>query len=382
MVKVLNFTKNSERKKNRTHLVLTGITTLLILIGFLTILSCAPDYKNLFKDPSYYKYMSHIVKQFGFILAGFGIFIIAALGIDYKKYQKFRLYIYTITTILLFIPFFCKAHNGAHRWIELPLGFTVQPSELAKITFVIMIADYLTRKQKYINFFKYNIIPLFYFALFAVIILFQKDLGTVVLLASVLLSMFFIAGIDLKKIFAVIGTFAVSASALIFLFPYRLQRIIDYKNSLFDMSQASHNVKMALVAFGSGGIFGKGPGESEMKLDHLPERNTDFILPIIGEEYGFIGTCLVIILFIWLMNTGFSISKNCPDKFGKYLAFAITCVITFQVLINMAMAVNLIPAKGLPLPFISYGGSSMVVSCLMIGILFNISESSNKTNEN
>ena len=139
---------------------------------------------------------------------------------------------------------------------------------------------------------------------------------------------------------------------------------------------------MALVAFGSGGIFGKGPGESEMKLDHLPERNTDFILPIIGEEYGFIGTCLVIILFIWLMNTGFSISKNCPDKFGKYLAFAITCVITFQVLINMAMAVNLIPAKGLPLPFISYGGSSMVVSCLMIGILFNISESSNKTNEN
>ena len=156
---------------------------------------------------------------------------------------------------------------------------------------------------------------------------------------------------------------------------------MDYVNSVFDMSAASYNVKLSLVAFGSGGLFGKGPGNSEMKLEHLPERHTDFIFPIIGEEYGFIGTLIVIFLFIMLMKTGLSISKTCSDDFGKYLAFGITVTMTMQVLINMAMTTNLIPTKGLPLPFISYGGSSMLISCLMLGILFNISRSQYIKNE-
>ena len=181
----------------------------------------------------------------------------------------------------------------------------------------------------------------------------------------------------IKKIFAVFATLVSSAAILIIMYPYRLQRIKDFKNAFFDVSAASYNIKHAMVAFGSGGFNGKGPGQSEMKLLHLPEMHTDFIFPIIGEEYGFLGTTFVISLFIIFMIVALSINKNCKDSFGKYLSLGITVIIISQVLINMAMTISLFPAKGFPLPFISYGGSSMIISCLMVGILFNIARSNN-----
>lgn len=366
--------KTSTNNKNYDSRVLMIIFVLLLLIGFLVILSCAPDYKILFKSSSYYRYISHIIKQFGYIFVGLIFFVLTAFVFNYKKYQKLHFWIYAFSSFLMIVPFFCRAHKGAHRWIEF-FGVSFQPSELMKIAIIIVIADFISRKQKYINIWKYNTIPIIYFSIFAVLISVQKDLGTFMLLAATYLLMFFVAGLSYKKLGTYILVLLSSLAVLVIVAPHRIKRLLDFKNPFVSISDAAYNIKISLIAFGSGGLFGKGPGNSEMKLEHLPERHTDYIFPILGEEYGFFGTMVVIFLFVMLMNTGLSISKNCRDDFGKYLAFGITVTMTMQVLINMLMTTNLIPSKGLPLPFISYGGSSMLISCLMVGILFNISRS-------
>lgn len=364
------FTNN----KNHNSAALIIIFVLLLLIGFMIILSCAPDYKILFKTSSYYRYMSHIVKQSGYIFVGLLFFVFTAFVFNYKKYQKLHFPIFLFSSILMIAPFFCRAHKGAHRWIEF-FGVSFQPSELIKIALIIVLADFLSRKQKYINIPKYHIVPISYFFVFAVLISIQKDLGTFFLLAMTYMLMLFISNIDYKKIGVYFLGLITSLSILVLIAPHRIKRLLDFKNPFVAVSDAAYNIKIALIAFGSGGLFGKGPGNSEMKLEHLPERHTDFIFPIIGEEYGFIGTMVVISLFIILMTIGFSISRNCRDEFGKYLAFGITVTMALQVIINMAMTTGIIPPKGLPLPFISYGGSSMLISCIMVGILFNISRS-------
>ncbi len=375
--------KTSPKTKNYDSRFLIIIFALLLLIGFFVILSCAPDYKYLFSaaknDPSYLRFAKHILQHSLFIFIGLVSFYFTGFVIDYKKYRKIKnlntpLILYIFTMFTMFLPFLSSAHKGAHRWIDLKF-FSFQPSELAKISLIIILADFLSRRQKHINNPKYNIVPLTYFMIFSLLLVFQKDFGTFVLLSFTYIAMFFIAGIELKKIFSLIIGLASVCIVLVMLFPYRVTRITNYINSFSNKSEISYNIKLSLIAFGSGGLFGKGPGNSEMKLEHLPERHTDFIFPIIGEEYGFAGTLVVIFLFIMLMITGISVSKNCKDDFGKYLAFGITVTMTLQVLINMAMTTKLIPPKGLPLPFISYGGSSMLISCLMLGILFNISRS-------
>ena len=368
-----NNNENINKTTNKDHILLISIVSLIIFIGIITICSCTPIMSQIrFGSP--YRF---IFKHLLFIFIGIGAFFVTGFLIDYKKYQKINKPIYWTSFIMLFLPFVLgHAQKGAHRWISFgPLNF--QPSELAKIAIIIVMADFLSRRQSKINDIKYNVIPAVYFLLFITVILLQKDLGTVILLAAACTAMFFIAGISLKKIFAVIAALVSSAALLIIMYPYRLQRILDFKNAFFDVSSASYNVKAAMVAFGSGGFNGKGPGQSEMKLLHLPEMHTDFIFPIIGEEYGFLGTTFVIFLFIILMNVALSINKNCKDLFGKYLSFGINVIIISQVIINMAMTISLFPAKGFPLPFISYGGSSMIVSCLMIGVLFNIARSNN-----
>lgn len=364
---------NTNKETNKDHIVLISIVSLIIVIGIITICSCTPIMSQI-RYGSPYKF---IIKHLLFIFIGILTFLITGFLINYKKYQKFNKLIYWTSFITLFLPFvFGHAQKGAHRWISLgPINF--QPSEFAKIAIIIVMADFLSRRQKEINDIKYNIMPALYFLLFITVILCQKDLGTVILLALVCMAMFFVAGINFKKIFAVIAVLVSSATVLIIMYPYRLQRIIDFKKAFFDVSAASYNVKAAMVAFGSGGFNGKGPGQSEMKLLHLPEMHTDFIFPIIGEEYGFLGTTFIIFLFIIFMNVALSINKNCKDQFGKYLSLGITVIIISQVLVNMAMTISLFPAKGFPLPFISYGGSSMIISCLMVGILFNITRSNN-----
>ncbi|MDD3323156.1 MAG: putative lipid II flippase FtsW [Paludibacter sp.] len=365
-------------KKNRNgkqyHIFLLIIIISLVLIGIHFILSVTPVMAQMRFSNEY----MFVIRHFLYVSIGICLFFITGFVIDYKNYQKWSTYIYILAIFLLvLVAFLGQSRKGAARWIN--LGFiTFQPSEFAKIALAIVMSDFLARKQRLINLWENNIKAIVYLAAFVVLIIMQKDFGTSFLLASVWLAMVFIAGVEQKRFWITLGCMFCVFSAFILMQQYRIKRFLDYINSFFDISLAQYNIKHALIAFGSGGCFGKGPGQSEMKLLHLPEMHTDFIFAIIGEEYGFIGATFIIFLFVCLLSLGIFISRNCENDFGKYLSFSITLIFSIQALINMATTTGVFPAKGMPLPFISYGGTSMLVSMLMAGILFNIARNGTK----
>ena len=263
--------------------------------------------------------------------------------------------------------------KGATRWLDLGI-IKMQPSELAKIAFALISIKILSQKQKFENNFgKKFWTTLGFFGVFTALIIMQKDLGTVVLLGITYTVILLISGSTWKRVIIMDSAFALCVVPFVYMEAYRTTRILDYLHSLSDWTKSSDNVRSAIIAFGSGGIFGKGLGQSEMKLLHLPEAHTDFIFPIIGEELGFFGASLIIFLFVLIILKAFKISEQCDDDFGKNLAFIIGVMFALQAVINMGMSIGVFPTKGMPLPFISYGGSSMLYSLITIGILFNIS---------
>ncbi|MBR4632594.1 MAG: putative lipid II flippase FtsW [Elusimicrobia bacterium] len=387
MVKLFfsNFiTKNFKRNKDARYLFY--ITSALTIIGILAVHSCSPMV-NI--NSPYSCITKHIIN----IILGIICFLIAN-KIDYKKYQNKNLFLFTITTILLILPVFFPEHKGAHRWIDLKF-FSFQPSEMAKIVLVILMADFLARNRKYINTWAKNVLPVVYVSVFCPIILFlQKDLGSTALIFCLWTIMLIIAKIDTKRflIIALVAIFGIVLSVAIQ--PYRRTRVMTYANQIIQLvlgnkentestktkkiDDDKYNSEIAFAAFGSGGLFGKGPGNSETKLQFLPEKHTDYIFSIIGEEYGLIGTLVTVSLFIFFVITALSINKKCPDVFGKFLSFGITLIIAIQAIVNMGMTTGVLPAKGFPLPFISYGGSSMLVNFYIIGILINIARNNSK----
>lgn len=318
------------------------------------------------------KYLS---KHIMFAVLGSFIFLFCGFVVDYKTYQKLKYPIFLSVIILLIVSlFFGHSAKGAVRWIPLPLGFRFQPSELVKISLVIIMADFLARKKKFINSGNNMIAPLIYIII-PCLLIGKQDLGTVILISMTWLIMLFVSGLSWKKTLSTFAVLLVGYAVYIIMKPHRIKRVTDYIHSVFDIYSAHSNVKAALVAFGSGGIFGKGPGGSEMKLKHLPEFHTDFIFPILGEEFGFLGAIVTISLFLAVFVCGLAITRNCKDEFGKNLAFGITIIFFLQVMINMGMTTGIIPTKGMTLPFISYGGTSMLTSMIILGILFNIAKS-------
>jgi cell division protein FtsW len=202
----------------------------------------------------------------------------------------------------------------------------------------------------------------------------EPDLGTPILIAAVCFSMLFCAGLPIKVVLLSGMAGGLLIAEEIMRKPYRLKRFHDYLASFINIDAASYQVKQSLNALGSGGFFGRGLGKSEMKLMYLPEAHTDFIFPIIGEELGFLGACTIISFFIYLFFKGIKMSKHMPDVFCEYLCLGITFVIVFQAIINLSVATGVFPAKGLPLPFISFGGTSLAISMAAAGILINLSQ--------
>ncbi len=201
----------------------------------------------------------------------------------------------------------------------------------------------------------------------------QKDFGTIAFLGVIYTVILLIHGFSWKRVLITDLIFVIFATPLVLKQSYRMVRINDYLPALLDWTKSSDNVRNAIIALGSGGFFGKGFGQSEMKLLHLPEAHTDFIFPIIGEELGFLGVLIIVFSFVYIMLKAFKISEQCDDYFGKNLSFTIGIMFAVQAAINTGMSIGVLPAKGMPLPFISYGGSSMLYSLITIGILLNIS---------
>lgn len=349
------------RGKSAIYYRICASSILLIVFGTVFLLSSSASYSEG-EDP-----LIFFIKRIIWIVIGL-LFFFALNKTGIEKIQKYSLWIFLFSLILLPLP---RAFHQL-RWIKIG-PFSFQPAELVKLTFVIFLANFLTRKDNIINNWKTLIIPVSFFVLITGILQLQKDLGTVMIIGLTLLFLLFLAGLRVKYVtlFAVVSV--VLLAGLILLFPYRIERVKIYLNPGMDPKGKGYQIIQSKIALGSGGFFGKGLGAGERKLNFLPVANKDYIYAIVGEELGFIGTSLTLILFAILVFSTFQVSKLTKNKFEKYLTAGIGGLFGFQFLLHAFVVLSIVPSKGTTLPFFSKGGSSFLVNFLTLGLLIIIS---------
>lgn len=358
-------------KKNKPELLLLISVIVISLFGLIMIYSASyiwAEYK--FNDA--FKFVKN---QGIFFIVGVVLMIIIS-KIDYRKYyEKANLLLLgcVILLILVLIPGVGSVRNGSRSWFGIG-SFGIQPSEFTKLALIIFTSKYLVNNEKNMKYFKKGVLPILGITLgiFAIIML-QPDFGTGTIIVMSIIGLLFVGGVDFK-FFLKIGLVGVAGVvALIAVAPYRLSRILSFLNPWADPLGSGFQIIQSLYAIGPGGLFGYGFLNSRQKHFYLPEPQTDFIFSIISEEFGFLAVLLVTSLFLTIILTGFKIARNSKDLFGKYLAFGIMFQISFQTLLNLMVVVGLIPVTGVTLPFLSYGGSSLLITLCEIGIVLNIS---------
>ncbi len=305
--------------------------------------------------------------------------------LDYRKLRVLVIPLLILSAVLLVLVFVpgigvsAGPHSAVQRWIRL-WPSTFQPSELVKITLVIFLADYISRNIQKMKDFRCGVmIPVAVMGIFQCIIMLQPDFGAAMSIGLITITLLFVGGIKWRYIFSMMLLSIPVIYVLILSAPYRMKRILAFLDPWQDAQGSGFQLVQSFLAFGRGGILGVGIGHSKQKLFFLPEAHTDFIFSLIGEEMGMIGVLTVMGLFICLIVKGFRISMQTDDSFGYYLALGLTVMIGSQALINFAVSTGVIPTKGLPLPFISYGGSAFLVNMAAAGILINISKNWNSS---
>ena len=354
-------------KKHSINLII--FTVLLSLFGLLMIYSSSyvwAEYK--FDDP--YKYLK---SQGLFLFVGLiCMYLISKL--DYKKYYKYSNKIFLLClTLLVLVLFVGTERNGSKSWFGIG-SFGIQPSEFMKLAMVIFVSKYLYNNEKDMGNIKKGVIPILALTLIIFgIIMLQPDFGTGVILVMCVIGLLFIGGVDVKFFLKIGFLGALGIVLLIIAAPYRLKRILSFLNPWSDPLGSGFQIIQSLYAIGPGGLFGMGLGGSIQKHFYLPEPQTDFIFSVISEEFGFLGVFLVSSLFIGIIISGVGIALKCQNLFGKYLVFGIIFQLSFQALLNLMVVVGLIPVTGVTLPFLSYGGSSLLITLCSMGIILNVS---------
>jgi len=346
------------------------ITILLLLVFGLAILFCASIVISQEQTGKPYYFFLHQLIYGG--VAGLIVFFICQ-KINYKFWKKFSLLIFFVALALcalVFVPQLGFEHGGAQRWLN--IGFTtIQPSEFLKLGLIIYLAAFFSKKESS----KRNnaLIP-FLVITFVIsgLMALQNDAGTLGLIIIVGFVMYFLSGAKIPHVIIVMLCYSAAFFALIKFFPHRMQRFMTFLNPSIDPQGISYQINQALLAIGSGGLTGKGLGHSVQKY-YLPEPMGDSVFAIAAEEIGFIGSIIFIILFILLIFKGLRVAKKTPDDFGKLLACGIVSWFGFQALINIGAISGLIPLTGIPLPFVSYGSSALIITLAGAGILVNIS---------
>ncbi len=326
-----------------------------------------------YQDPYYF-----IKRQAMYGLLGVGALLLGR-RINYHNYKRWVyriLLIAFVGLLLVFFPVIGGKVRGAARWLKLgPL--TLQPSEFAKLAVVLFLAYSLARKQEKMKYFAIGFLPHMIVAgVFIALIGKEPDFGTAVTLAAIVFTMLFVGGTRLTHILLFLGLGIALGGVLIMRDPKKFARILSFLDPWKYGADLGYQLKQSLLAIGSGGLWGLGPGQSKAKLFYLPDAHTDFILSIFSEELGFLGFLLVLALFAILISRGVLVSLRAPDAFGSYLALGLTLVIGLPAAINMGVVSGIFPTKGLSLPFLSYGGSSLMANLLAVGILLNISSQS------
>ncbi len=317
---------------------------------------------------------------FNQIILGLGLGLLGmyiTFKINYKFWRKYSFYIFLFSiliTIAVFIPYLGWSHGGAQRWIKFgPASF--QPVEILKLSFVIYFAAWLSWAKNRVQNFKFGILPFVVMLTIIAVILFkQPDTKSFILITITGISMLFISGVPMKYILGTgIGIMFVLIS-LIFFTPYLQERMKTFINPSTDPRGSSYQIQQSLIALGSGGIFGRGFGQSIQKFSYLPEPQGDSIFAVLGEELGFVGVSITIFLYLLFILRGFRIANNSPDLFSRLLVSGIVILIIMQSFMHIASVTGVFPLTGVPLPFMSHGGTSLMIYLTAIGIVLNISK--------
>lgn len=358
--------KKNLSQKDGIDFVLLGIVSILTLFGLLMVYDASVVYAfQNFSDKYFY-----IKQQALWVIIGC-VVVAVAYHLDIRFLQKIAaplLLMSILLLLLVFIPGLGVSAGGAHRWLRI-FGLTIQPTEIIKLSAVIYFSNIFEKNIKSIPFFATVAVTC------VIIGLFQRDLGSTIVFMITAFGMYFVAGAPLVYFLTTIPIAAVTVVVFTLTSSYRRKRVLAFLDPFSDPQGYSYHILQVLIALGSGGLFGVGIGQSRQKFAYIPEVTTDSIFAIIGEEFGFLGGVILILLFLMLVLRGFKIAKNAPDNYTKLLASGIIIWLGTQTTTNLAAMVSLVPLTGVPLPFISYGGSALLVNLVAIGILLNISKS-------
>lgn len=348
------------------------LSTMLLIFGFFILASASLGLSQTRFGYPYYYFLHQII--FG-TLPG-AILLYLAYRTPYNFWRRSALLILLFSIFLMFlvfVPSLGMYHAGARRWISLGL-FSFQPAELLKFAYVVYLAAWLESKSKSIGSFKFGLLPFLIMSAFiASFLILQPDVGTLGVLIASIMAMFFLSGGSLRQLALLFFITLVIIGVLIVLEPYRVQRLTVFLHPGFDQQGIGYQINQALIAAGSGGFWGRGFGLSRQKFSYLPEPIGDSIFAVAAEELGFVGSAVLLGLFFLFFLRGIWVAWRAPDFFGKFLGSGVLFLIMFQALINVSAILALLPLTGIPLPFVSYGGSALAINMAEVGIILNIS---------
>jgi cell division protein FtsW len=347
------------------------VTLLLVFIGLVMVFSASAVMAKERYGSGYF----FLLRQLGWATAGL-LAMVAAMKVDYRRYRHPAV-VFTLlgaTTLLLISVFFLDRSHHTHRWIHWA-GFSFQPSEMAKPALILFLAYFVADKTKTITDWRNTILPAALPTMvFISLIVFQPDLGTAIACAAITVCVLFVAGMEMRYLGYALLASLLPLYFLIFHVAYRRARILAFLDPYADPQGKGFHIIQSLIAVSTGGITGTGLMEGKQKLFYLPEPHTDFIFAVTAEELGLLGSLIVVLLFSIFLWRGIRTAVRTRENFGRFLAVGITSMVVVQAFINMSVVLGLMPTKGIPLPFVSYGGSSLFLTLACVGVLLNVSK--------
>ena len=347
------------------------VTLVLVFVGLVMVFSASAVMAKERYGSGYY----FLLKQLGWAIAGL-VAMIVGMRVDYRR-LKHPAVVFTVlgvTTLLLISVFFLDRSHNTHRWIHLG-GFSLQPSELAKPALILFLAYFLESRTKSMDDWRNTLLPAVIPTLaFVGLVVFQPDLGTALALCAITVSVLFVAGLDLKYLGYAFLASLLPLYFLIFHVRYRRDRMLAFINPFSDPQGKGFHMIQSLIAVSTGGITGIGLMEGKQKLFYLPEPHTDFIFAVTAEELGLVGSVIIVALFAVFLWRGIRTALRTQDTFGQFLVVGITSMVVVQAFVNISVVLGMMPTKGIPLPFVSYGGSSLFMTLACVGVLLNVTK--------